>query len=261
MELGLRGRSAVVGGASSGLGRASAEALAAAGCDLLIWSRRAEVLATTAGELRERHGVRVEFVAADATAPDAAATVADAAAAFGTIDVLILNAGGPPTVDPTATDPAAWRRSLQLLATTPIELATRLLPGMRQRGWGRVVAVLSSGIRQPIPELVYSNAGRSVLAAWLKTTARSIAAEGVTLNGVMPGRIATPRIHELDAARAEREQRSEEAVRETQIAAIPAGRYGRPEELGDLVAFLASDRASYVTAQLIAVDGGLIAGF
>jgi 3-oxoacyl-[acyl-carrier protein] reductase len=260
MDLGLGGRIAVVGGATSGLGRASAEALGAEGCDLLIWSRNEARLATTADELRASHGVRVAHVAADASTPEAAAIVADAAAAFGPIDILVSNAGGPPTVDPTATEPEAWARSLQLLATTPIELATRLLPGMRAREWGRVVAILSSGVRQPIAELVYSNASRSALASWLKTTARSIAADGVTLNGVMPGRISTPRIHELDSARAEREGRSEEEIREGHIATIPAGRYGDPDELGTLVAFLCSERATYITGQLIAVDGGLIAG-
>jgi 3-oxoacyl-[acyl-carrier protein] reductase len=260
VDLELRGRTAVVGGATSGLGRASAEALAAEGCRLLIWSRHPGRLATTADELRTAHGADVEHVVADAAEPGAAAIVAAAAESFGPIDILVSNAGGPPTADPTATDPAAWQRSLQLLATTPIELATRLLPGMRERGWGRVVAILSSGVRQPIGDLVYSNAGRSALAAWLKTTARAIASEGVTVNGVMPGRIATPRIHELDSGRAEREGTTEDAVRSAHIATIPAGRYGRPEELGALVAFLASERASYITGQLVAVDGGLIAG-
>ncbi|MGZ8512558.1 MAG: SDR family oxidoreductase [Candidatus Limnocylindria bacterium] len=260
MDLGMRGKTAVVGGATSGLGRASADALAAEGCRLLIWSRNADALAATAAELTAAHGVEVDHVSADAGSPDAAATVADAAARFGPVDVLVLNAGGPPTVDPTATDPEGWSRALQLLAITPVELASRLLPDMRERGWGRVVAILSSGIRQPIPDLVYSNAGRSVLAAWLKTTARAVAAEGVTLNGVMPGRIETPRIRQLDGGRAEREGRSEEEVRAAHVASIPAGRYGLPEELGTLVAFLASERASYVTGQLIAVDGGLIAG-
>lgn len=260
MDLGLRGRTAVVGGATSGLGRASAAALAAEGCDLLLWSRRADALATTARELREAHGVRVEHVAADALDPGAAATVAEAALALGSIDIAVLNAGGPPTTDPAETDPEEWRRIFQLLAGTPIDLATRLLPGMRERGWGRIVSILSSGVRQPIHELVYSNAGRSALAAWLKTTARAIASEGVTVNGVMPGRIATPRIHELDSGRAEREGVTEDRVRAGHIATIPAGRYGRPEELGALVAFLASERASYITGQLVAVDGGLIAG-
>ena len=260
MELGLRGRTAVVGGATSGLGRASAEALAAEGCRLLLWSRRDDALAATAREIRAAHGVDVEHVVADASDATAAATVAEAAERFGAPDILVSNAGGPPTVDPTATDREAWDRAFQLLAQTPIELATRLLPGMRERGWGRIVAILSSGIRQPIPELVYSNAGRAAMAAWLKTTARTIAVHGVTVNGVMPGRIATPRIHELDAGRAEREGATEEAVRAAHIATIPAGRYGEPMELGALVAFLASERASYVTGQLIAVDGGLIAG-
>jgi len=258
MDLGLRGRIAVVGGATSGLGRASAEALAAEGCDLLIWSRGAERLAATAAELSATHGVRVAHLAADALQPGAAAAVSEAANEVGPVDILVLNAGGPPTVDPTATDPEGWQHAFQLLAATPIELATRLLPGMRERSWGRVVSILSSGVRQPIPDLVYSNAGRSALAAWLKTTAREIARDGVTVNGVMPGRIATPRIHELDTGRAEREGTSEEEVREGHLRTIPAARYGEPAELGALVAFLASERASYITGQLIAVAGGLI---
>ncbi len=260
MDLGLRGRTAVVGGATSGLGRASAEALAAEGCNLLIWSRRADALAEAAADLRGKHRVEVAHVAADASQPGAADTVAAAADAIGPIDIVVLNAGGPPTVDPTATDPAGWQRAFQLLAATPIELATRLLPGMRQRGHGRVVAILSSGVRQPIAELVYSNAGRSALAAWLKTTARAVAADGVTVNGVMPGRIATPRVHELDTGRAQRQGTTEDAVRAAHIGTIPAGRYGEPPELAALVTFLASDAASYVTGQLVAVDGGLIAG-
>lgn len=260
MDLGLRGRTAVVGGASSGLGRASAAALAAEGCDLLLWSRRADALATTAEELARAHGVRVEHVAADALEPGAAATVADAALAMGPIDIVVLNAGGPPTADPTATDREAWQRAFQLLAATPIELATRLLPGMRERGWGRVVAILSSGVRQPITDLVYSNAGRSALAAWLKTTARTVATDGVTVNGVLPGRLNTPRIRQLDSGRAELEHVTEDQVRAGHLRTIPAGRYGEPDELGVLVAFLASAPASYITGQLVAVDGGLIAG-
>lgn len=260
MDLGLRGRRAVVGGATSGLGRASAEALAAEGCDLFLWARTDEALASLAVELRTAHGVEVAWHAADATSPNAGAAVADAALAEGNVDILVSNAGGPPTSDPTATDPDDWRRAFQLLAATPIVLATRLLPGMRERHWGRVVAVLSSGVRQPIPDLVYSNAGRSALAAWLKTTARAVAAEGVTLNGVMPGRLNTPRIQQLDSGRAEREGTTEADVRATHLAAIPAGRYGEPAELGAVVAFLASERASYVTGQLVAVDGGQIAG-
>jgi len=260
MDLGLRGRSAVVGGATSGLGRASAELLAAEGCNLLIWSRTADALESTAHELREAHGVEVAHVTADAADPAAAATVADAARALGAVDILVLNAGGPPATEPTETDADGWRHAFQLLATTPIELGTHLLPGMRERGWGRVVAILSYGVRQPIHELVYSNAGRSALAAWLKTTARAVASDGVTVNGVMPGRLETPRIREIDGRQAAREGRTEDDVRAAQIATIPIGRYGQPSEFGALVAFLASERASYVTGQLIAVDGGLIAG-
>ena len=261
MDLGLKDRAALVGGGSSGLGRASAEALAAEGCRLALWSRGGDGLERAAAEIRARHGVAVVTIAADAADPIAARTVADAAvAALGAVDILLLNAGGPPPVDPTATDTAGWARAFQLLATTPIELATLLLPGMRERRWGRVVAVLSSGVRQPIPDLVYSNAGRGALMAWLKTTARAVAADGVTVNGVLPGRLATPRIDSLDGGRAEKSGIPVEQVRAAHIATIPAGRYGRPEELGSYVAYLASERAAYQTGTFTAVDGGLIAG-
>lgn len=261
MDLGLRGRAALVGGASSGLGRAAAESLAAEGCRLAIWSRSEESLGTVATDIRERWGVDVAPIVADATEAGAAAAVADAAiAALGAVDVLVLNAGGPPPVDPTATDAAGWERAFRLLAITPIELATILLPGMRERGWGRIVAILSSGVRQPIPDLVYSNAGRGALAAWMKTTARAVAPDGVTINGILPGRLDTPRIESLDQARAERTGRSFEEVRAAQLATIPAGRYGRPEELGSLVAYLCSDRASFQTGTFTAVDGGQIVG-
>ena len=170
MDLGISGRTALVGGASSGLGRASALALAAEGCRLAIWSRGRERLDAVAAELRAASGTDVVVLEGDAAEPGTGNRIAtEAEAALGPIDIVVLNAGGPPATDPTATDAAAWGRAFQLVAITPIEMATALLPDMRQRGWGRVVAILSSGVRQPIPDLVYSNAGRGALAAWLKT--------------------------------------------------------------------------------------------
>jgi 3-oxoacyl-[acyl-carrier protein] reductase len=261
MDLGLTGRTALVGGASSGLGRASAEALAAEGCRLAIWSRDAAALAVVAAQLRDRHGVEVAVLHGDATEPGTGARIAaEAVAALGIIDIVVLNAGGPPAVDPTATDAVGWGRAFQLLAITPMELATALLPGMRERRWGRVVAILSSGIRQPIPDLVYSNSGRLALAAWLKTTAGIVARDGVTVNGVVPGRLQTPRIESLDGMRAEKTGQPVEAVRAAHLATIPIGRYGRSEELGSYVAYVCSALASYQTGTFTAIDGGLIAG-
>jgi 3-oxoacyl-[acyl-carrier protein] reductase len=249
---------AVIGGAGSGLGRACAEALARAGADLVLWSRGRDALERAAGELRSRYGVTVHVHPADATDPDAARSVAAAAGELlGGVDVCVLNAGGPPPCPPDRTDAAAWQRAFQLLATTPIDLATRLLPGMRERGFGRIVAVLSSGVREPLPELCYSNAGRAALTAWLKTVAGVVAADGVTVNGVLPGRIATPRVASLDAGRADRLGVPVERVRADSEAGIPLHRYGTPDEFAAVVGFLASAAASYVTGAFLSCDGGM----
>lgn len=261
MDLGIRGRRALVGGASSGLGRAVAERLAAEGCDVAISARRADVLDEIAAELAARHGTRAVAVPADLADPAAASRLAAAALeALGGIDILVLNAGGPPQVDPAGTDPAGWAAAFQLLATSPIELATALLPGMRERGWGRVVAIASYGVRQPLADLVYSNAGRSALVAWLKTVARTVAADGVTVNGALPGRHSTPRIEQLDQATAERTGRTIDEVRAGHLASIPAGRYGRPDEFAAYVAWLCSEPAAYQTGTFTLIDGGIVIG-
>jgi 3-oxoacyl-[acyl-carrier protein] reductase len=258
MKLHLEGRRAVVGGASSGIGRAIAETLAEAGCSLLVWARRGDELRTLAQDLRSRHGVEVVTAEADAEDPSCAARLADAiTSSLGGADIVVLNAGGPPPVDPRATDPAGWSRALQLLTITPIDLATRLLPEMEERGWGRLMAILTSGVRHPIPELAYSNAGRGALAMWMKTVSRSVAPAGVTVNGIVPGRINTDRAVQLETGRAAREQRPVHEIRAARIADIPAGRYGEASEVADLVAFLASERAAYITGALIPIDGGM----
>jgi 3-oxoacyl-[acyl-carrier protein] reductase len=259
VNLGLEGKRALVGGATSGLGAAIARALAAEGARVLLWARDEARLAASAETISNETGAESSIVAADAASPDAARTVLEAAEnAFGGIDVAILNGGGPPPVDPLATSTDGWQNALQLLLLTPVEIATGLCPGMRERGWGRIVAVLSSGIRQPIPNLVYSNAGRSALAAWLKTASAIVAADGVTINGVVPGRIATDRTRALDESRAAAEGTTVEAVRRASEATIPAGRYGTPEEFAAAVVFLAGDLAGYQTGSLVMVDGGLV---
>jgi 3-oxoacyl-[acyl-carrier protein] reductase len=259
MDLGISGRVAVVGGGSSGLGLAAANRLAGEGCHLLLWARDGDRARDAAKAIAERTGQRVDSLAADANDPESAATVADhALATFGHVDILVLNAGGPSAGDPTTTTSEQLRAGLQLLTATPIELANRLLPGMRERGWGRVVAILSWGVREPIPNLTLSNVGRSGLAAWLKTASRWVAADGVTVNGVLPGRFGTPRIRELDEARAARESRPLEHVQSDARRSVPARRDGNPDELGALVAFLASEPAGYINGALIPVDGGML---
>ena len=259
MDLGLKGRAALVGGASAGLGRATAERLASEGCRLALWSRGGDALERAADEIRQLHSVVVVTVSGDARDPATAAKIAwQAERSLGPIDIAILNAGGPIASEATRTDPDEWRRSFQLLALTPIELATALLPGMRKRGWGRIVSIMSSGIRQPIPDLAYSNACRSALAAWLKTIAPQVIADGVTVNGVIPGRIETARTTALDKTRAQRDGTTPEEVRAQLEKSIPAGRYGTPDELAAYVTWLCSDLACYQTGTFVPIDGGML---
>jgi 3-oxoacyl-[acyl-carrier protein] reductase len=259
MDLGLKGRSALVGGASAGLGRATAERLAAEGCKLALWSRGGDALESAADEIRKLYSVVVVTIAGDARDPATAAKVAwQAERSLGPIDIAVLNAGGPIASEATKTDPDEWRTAFQLLAITPIELATALLPGMRQRGWGRIVSIMSSGIRQPIPDLSYSNACRSALAAWLKTIAPEVIADGVTVNGVVPGRIDTNRVETLDRLKAEKLGVSLAEVRAQSEKQIPAGRYGKPDELAAYVAWLCSDLSCYQTGTFTPIDGGML---
>ncbi|MFV2062698.1 MAG: SDR family oxidoreductase [Chloroflexota bacterium] len=259
MDLGISGRTAVVGGASSGLGRASAMRLAEAGCKLLVWARHEGPLLDTAKELRRAGSPTVETVIADASSADAAAIITEAVTRhFSGADIVVLNAGGPPPSDATVSDPDALRSALQLLVETPIDLASRLLPGMRERGWGRIAAVLSWGVREPVPALPYSNIGRSGLAAWLKTTSVLVGPDGVTINGVLPGRFATPRLEIVDASAATRAGISFDAARRRAWAEIPAGRDGDPDEFGAVVAFFCSQPAAYLNGAFVPVDGGML---
>lgn len=257
MDLGLTGRVAVVLGSTSGLGRASAEALAAEGAHVVVVGRRAELVDELAASLPSAAGV-----AADLLEPDAPARIAAAArSAFGRVDVVVLNGGGPspgPAEELVAEDARAVS---DLLVAPHIAMVREVLPAMREAGWGRVVAIGSSGVQQPIANLARSNVGRAALAAYLKSLAAEVARDGVTVNMVLPGRIDTDRVSQLDTANSIRAGSTPEEVRAASEESIPAGRYGEPREFASVVAFLASDRASYVTGEQVRCDGGYVSGY
>jgi len=255
MDLGLRGKRALVCAGSKGLGRGCAEALAEAGAEIVLNARGIDALEATAGEIAARYGVPVTPVAADVTTEAGQAALLEAA---GDVDILITNAGGPP--------PGLWSdwgreefiAALDANMLSPIALMTALLPGMMDRGWGRVVNITSRSVKAPIPALGLSNAARAGLTGYVAGTARQVAPHGVTINNLLPGTHATDRAVTLDRREAEREGLSEAEVRTRREGTIPARRYGTAEEFGATCAFLCSQHAGFIVGQNVLLDGGSV---
>jgi 3-oxoacyl-[acyl-carrier protein] reductase len=253
MDLGIRGKRALVCAASKGLGRGCAEALAAAGADLVINARGGEALQVAAAEMAARHRVKVVPVAADITSPEGRARVLAEAS---DVDILVTNAGGPP--------PGLWSdwsrddfiRALDANMLTPVALMQALLPAMMARGWGRVVNITSQSVKAPIAQLGLSNAARAGLTGFVAGTARQVAPSGVTINNLLPGIHATDRAVALDRGVAEAQGITLDEARARRAATIPVRRYGTAAEFGAMCAFLCSTHAGFVVGQNILLDGG-----
>jgi 3-oxoacyl-[acyl-carrier protein] reductase len=256
MDLELRGRRALICGASKGLGYAIAECLAEEGVFVGLLARNATTVTTAAERIKAR-GAGAMALAGDmrdwASIEKALRRWRDA---VGDPDILVLNSGGPPAVDVTRIDPELWRVQFEAMVLNQMRLTEALLPGMRGNRFGRVLAVSSTSIIEPFTALAISNSLRAALAGWLKTLAGQVAAEGVTINLLLPGSFATERTEELDRGAAERQDVPLAQVREANIQDIPARRYGEPREFGLLATFLASPKAAYITGAALRIDGG-----
>ncbi len=257
MDLGLKNKTALVMGASRGLGAAIARGLAEEGATVYAAARNTEAITAWASSLPETAG-KVHPLSLDLAILESINTAADTLVAAGGVDILVNNSGGPPPAAASEAQRDDWLRQFEAMAANIFHMTSTLLPGMRERRWGRIISIASSGVEQPIPRLALSNGIRSALIGWSKTLAAEVAAEGVTVNVLLPGRIHTQRVDELDAAAAGRSGRSVEDIAAESAAGIPAGRYGRPEEFAAVAVFLASEQASYVTGSKIRVDGGAI---
>ncbi|WP_395677751.1 SDR family oxidoreductase [Inquilinus sp.] len=257
MDLGLTGRKALVCAASKGLGKGCALALAREGVDLVITARGAEALEATAEEIRRATGATVTAVAGDI------ATEAGRQAALAACpqpDILVNNAGGPPPGDFRDWDRDAWIKAIDANMLTPIFLTKAVVDGMAARGFGRIVNITSSAVKAPIPEIGLSNGARSGLTGFIAGVARQMAGKGVTINGLLPGSFDTDRLRGGINAAAQRAGQAAEVVADRRRAAIPAGRFGQPDEFGATCAFLCSVHAGYITGQNILIDGGAFPG-
>jgi 3-oxoacyl-[acyl-carrier protein] reductase len=258
MDLGIQGKKALILAGSKGLGGAIAEALASEGVEVAIIARSRSALDERVGAIAEKGG-RALGLSADLTQWSSIATAVDEARReLGSIDILVLNTGGPPPTKAAGIAPELWDEYFQLLVLNLVRVTDMLLPGMRERGWGRIMHISAPGVITPSPGVALSQALRSTIGNWLKTLAAEVAAEGVTVNTLIPGMVETQRLRELAQSRATREGRPVEEILREQVAALPARRAGHVSEFGATAAFLASQQAAYITGSRIAVDGGWI---
>ncbi len=253
MDLGIHGKRALVCAGSKGLGLGCAEALAAAGVDLVLNARGADALDSAAAQLRSDHGVNVRTVACDVTTPEGQEQVIEAAQG---VDILVTNAGGPPPGMWSDWDRDDFIKALDANMLTPITFMKALLPGMMDKGWGRVVNITSQSVRAPIAVLGLSNAARTGLTGYVAGTARQVAPKGVTINNLLPGIHATDRADALDGGVAAQQGISLDEARASRAETIPARRYGTRQEFGAACAFLCSQHAGFIVGQNILLDGG-----
>lgn len=259
MDLGIRGKVALVAASSRGLGRASAAALAAEGADLVLCARGESALRATAADIRRESGVRVVDIVADvATQAGIDAVLSAAAREFGRVDILVTNGGGPPAGPFESHAPEAWDAAVRATLTSVVELVRGVLPGMRERRWGRIVNITSIAVKQPVDNLILSNSVRAAVTGFARTLANEVAPHGITVNNVMPGFTRTARVEELAARTATLKGTTPDAAFAAWESQIPMGRLGEPAEFGAMVAFLCSALASYTTGASIPVDGGWI---
>jgi len=259
MDLGLSGRVAIVAAASKGLGRAVAEELAREGSHVAICARTAGALEETAAQIQKATGREVFQRALDVTDSKAVSgLVADVETRFGRVDICVTNSGGPPSNLFKNTPPEAWRSAVDQLLMSTIYFAKEVLPRMQKNNWGRLITITSSAVKQPVEGLLLSNSIRAAVTGLARTLANEYAADGITVNNVCPGYTRTARLDGLASSISERTGSEPEEVFASWEREIPTGRIGTPQEFAAVVAFLASERASYVNGTSIAVDGGLV---
>lgn len=261
MDLGIKGRVAVVCGSSQGLGRAVAEALADEGARVVVNSRSPEKLAASRRAIADATGAEVEAVAANLTDPEAVtALIEGAEKAFGQVDILVTNTGGPPSGPFESHTADVWREAIERNFESVVNLVRATLPGMKERGWGRILNVTSISVKQPVAGLILSNSIRAGVTGFARTIANEAAPFGVTVNNILPGFTRTERLVDLAEAISKREGGSVQEAYAGWESEIPMGRVGEPHEFAALAAFLCSEKASYITGQSVAVDGGWIKG-